>query len=150
MIKPRDMTKRNQYKPINLSISAVQKRISEGRKKILLKQFEIDDESLREQLLIKNSPTSAMMKQIICYMSKKNMELNQSISDCSSGQKPRVNSVSYNKKVPTIYGKIMGNRPCARDGHSGIIIDKKMLIFGGNRQKIGFNNFFELNLEKLI
>ena len=143
-------SKPNLYKPINLSISAVQKRILEGRKKILLKQFEINDESLRQQLLIKNSPTSDMMKQIIWYMSKKNMEPNQSIFDGSSVQKSRINSVSYNRKFPMIYGKIMGNRPCARDGHSGVVIDKKMLIFGGNRHKIGFNNLYELDLEKLI
>ena len=144
-----ELMKKNQYKPINLSISAVQTRIIEGRKKILLKQFEINDERLRDQLLIKNSPTSDMMKQIITYMTEKNIEENK-IDNGSHGPKPRITAVKFNKKFPTLYGKILGNRPCARDGHAGVVLGRKMVIFGGNRHKIGFNDIYELDMEKLI
>jgi len=147
--KSMDLLKRNVYKPINLSISAVQKRIFEGRKRILLKQFEITDEILKDQLLIKNSPTSDMMKQIIYYMTKKDIDLfGYPVSQAS--MRPRVSSVKFNRTVPKVYGRLSGNRPCARDGHSTVIIKKKMIVFGGNRSKIGFNDFYELDLDKLL
>lgn len=156
-----DIFKRNYCKPINLSISTVQKRILESRKQVLLKPFEIDDASLREQLLIKNSPTSDMMKQIIYYMTNrrtfstdnnnndKAITSDNNLNGSSLKKSMVVNSMKYNRTVPKIYGKIIGNRPCARDGHSGILLGNKMLVFGGNRHKIGFNDLYELDLEKL-
>lgn len=141
---------RNMYKPINLSISAVQKRILEGRKRILLKQFEITDETLKEQLLVKHSPTSDMMKQIIYYMTKKNIDMYGNSNPQTAPVKPRVSSVKFNKTVPRIYGRVAGNRPCARDGHCALIVKNKMLVLGGNRSKIGFNDLYELDLEKVM
>lgn len=149
--KSLDVLKRNHYKPINLSISAVQKRILEGRKRILLKQFEVNDEKLREQLLVKNSPTSDLMKQIIYYMTKRNIEQGYEIGNISNiSNKPRITSVKYNRTMPKIFGRINGNKPCARDGHSAIIIEGKMIVFGGNRHKVSFNDLYELDLEKLL
>lgn len=142
-----DAFKRNGYKPINLSISAVQKRILEGRKKILLKQFEVNDEKMKELLLVKNSPTSNLMKQIIYYMTKRNIENGYDVG--SYTHKPKVTSMKYNKTFPKTFGKIYGNRPCARDGHTSIIINNKMVVFGGNRHRISFNDVYELDLDKL-
>ena len=138
------------YKPINLSISAVQKRIFEGRKRILLKQFEITDETLKEQLLVKHSPTSDMMKQIVYYMTKKSIDLYGNSTPQTAAVKPRVSSVKFNKTVPRIYGRIAGNRPCARDGHCAIVVKNMMLVLGGNRSKIGFNDLYVLDLEKVM
>ena len=137
------------YKPINLSISAVQKRILEGRKRILLKQFEITDDSLKEQLMVKHSPTSDMMKQIIYYMTKKKIDLFGNPTT-QTAVRPRVNSVKFNKTVPRVYGRLAGNRPCARDGHCAVVVKNKMLVLGGNRSKIGFNDLYELDLEKVL
>ena len=36
--------------------------------------------------------------------------------------------------------------PCARDGHSGIIIGVNLLIFGGDRHHTSFNDFYLLDL----
>lgn len=147
--KSMDLLKRNLYKPINLSLSSVQKRIFEGRKRILLKQFEVTDEVLRSQLLVKNSPISEQMKRIVYYMTKN--DIYQSAAALpAAGARPRLNSVRFNRTVPRVFGRIPGNRPCARDGHCAVVSGHRMIVFGGNRSKIGLNDLFELDLQKTL
>ena len=44
--------------------------------------------------------------------------------------------------------KIMiGKKPCARDGHCGVIISDELVIFGGDRHQMSFNDIFKLNLK---
>ena len=40
-----------------------------------------------------------------------------------------------------------GRRPAARDGHSVSLIDGQMVIFGGDRHHMPFNDMFILDLE---
>lgn len=150
--KSMDLLKKNLYKPINLSLSSVQQRILEGRKRILLKQFEVTDEDLRKQLLVKNSPTSEQMKHIIYYMTRKDIYQTAAGNQAQglNSNKPRLSSVKFNRTVPKVYGKIPGNRPCARDGHGTAVVKEKMIVFGGNRSKIGFNDLYELEIGKLV
>jgi hypothetical protein len=42
---------------------------------------------------------------------------------------------------------IKGKRPAARDGHTGVIMDGKFLVFGGDRHHMPFNDFFLLDIE---
>jgi len=42
--------------------------------------------------------------------------------------------------------KLQGKKPCARDGHSGIIIGVNFLVFGGDRHHTSFNDFYLLDL----
>jgi hypothetical protein len=42
--------------------------------------------------------------------------------------------------------KLQGKKPCARDGHSGIIIGVNFLVFGGDRHHTSFNDFHLLDL----
>ncbi|CAK70961.1 unnamed protein product (macronuclear) [Paramecium tetraurelia] len=44
----------------------------------------------------------------------------------------------------TIYGK----KPCARDGHAVAIIDDQMVLFGGDRHTMSFNDLYLLNLKQ--
>jgi len=52
----------------------------------------------------------------------------------------------YKYPIP-VDGKLPGHKPCARDGHSAAIIKNKMLIFGGDRHKMSFNDVYIFNLE---
>jgi len=45
--------------------------------------------------------------------------------------------------------KLTGRKPCARDGHSATIIDNRLIIFGGDRHKMCFNDLYALNLQHL-
>lgn len=45
----------------------------------------------------------------------------------------------------------IGKKPCARDGHSCCILnDNKMIIFGGDRHNMSFNDIFSLDLSKSL
>ena len=41
----------------------------------------------------------------------------------------------------------MGKKPCARDGHSSVIIKNELVVFGGDRHQMSFNDIYKLNLE---
>ena len=49
------------------------------------------------------------------------------------------------------HGKIEGNLPKPRDGHTGLIYNERYLvIFGGDRHHMPFNDLFTLDLYKEI
>lgn len=41
----------------------------------------------------------------------------------------------------------MGKKPCARDGHIAIMHRDKMIVFGGDRHKMCFNDVYMLNCD---
>ena len=41
-------------------------------------------------------------------------------------------------------------KPCPRDGHSGVIYMDRLIIFGGDRNKVTLNDLFTLNLSAVI
>lgn len=43
----------------------------------------------------------------------------------------------------------VGKKPCARDGHSAVLDGNNLLIFGGDRHRISFNDLFTLHLDQL-
>ena len=42
---------------------------------------------------------------------------------------------------------MIGKKPCARDGHCGVVIDDELVIFGGDRHQMSFNDIYKLNLK---
>lgn len=44
---------------------------------------------------------------------------------------------------------IIGKKPCARDGHATIVVDHLLIIFGGDRHQMSFNDIHALDLSKL-
>jgi hypothetical protein len=46
------------------------------------------------------------------------------------------------------YGRVMDHRPAARDGHTGVVINGNLLIFGGDRHHMPFNDLFMLCLDQ--
>ena len=47
---------------------------------------------------------------------------------------------SSTKKNDLLYGKVHGRRPAARDGHTGTIVGDKLIVFGGDRHHMPFND----------
>lgn len=41
---------------------------------------------------------------------------------------------------------VKGKRPAARDGHTGIIFDDYLIVFGGDRHHMPFNDSYVCNL----
>jgi hypothetical protein len=44
---------------------------------------------------------------------------------------------------------IIGKRPCARDGHSTVIINNVMVVFGGDRHQMSFNDIHAVDLSQM-
>lgn len=49
---------------------------------------------------------------------------------------------------PMTYGRVKGKRPTARDGHTSIVYGDYLIIFGGDRHHMPFNDTFCLDLKK--
>ncbi len=45
-------------------------------------------------------------------------------------------------------GRRIKKKPCARDGHSGMITGTILYIFGGDRHMMGFNDLYMIDLSK--
>lgn len=41
---------------------------------------------------------------------------------------------------------VIGKKPCARDGHCAVIIADELIIFGGDRHQMSFNDVYKLSL----
>lgn len=42
---------------------------------------------------------------------------------------------------------VVGKKPCARDGHISVIIKDELIIFGGDRHQMSFNDIYKMNLK---
>ena len=42
---------------------------------------------------------------------------------------------------------VIGKKPCARDGHCSVMIGDELVIFGGDRHQMSFNDIYKLNLK---
>ena len=46
--------------------------------------------------------------------------------------------------------KNRGKRPAARDGHTGLVFGKYLIVFGGDRHHMPFNDTFALDLKEEV
>jgi len=58
----------------------------------------------------------------------------------SNVNKAKENTTSFMKNIDQL------KRPCARDGHSASLNGDKMIIFGGDRHLMSFNDLFMISL----
>lgn len=54
------------------------------------------------------------------------------------------NEIMYDPSLRFIIGK----KPCARDAHTSLVFQGKMLIFGGDRHLMSFSDIFFFDLQK--
>ena len=130
------------------------KRIFLMKKHLLLSEFEIIDPQQKLQLQIKSPTTEAMKNSILALNYKrgtgtKQDENKKSPNHAESAILESLNLPSIMNIVPA-NGKVPGHRPCARDGHSASIYKGRIVIFGGDRHKMSFNDIYLFNLDKAI
>lgn len=56
------------------------------------------------------------------------------------------NSPKQNRGQETQIYHIRGKRPAARDGHTGNVFEDNLIIFGGDRHQMPFNDSYVFNL----
>ena len=117
-------------------------------------------------LTLKSPTTEAMKNSIVAINYKGQQELEVSSPGIGPGgsqspfkgkKKPVAPTLlselvgidSLKIKVP-VNGKLIGHKPCARDGHAALLFDNKMIVFGGDRHKMSFNDIYALNMKQLM
>ena len=137
---------KQQVSAFKSSIEEKHKRDKLLRKMILLKEFEVDEDKA-DSLKLNTPALEAMQKSIkslgLDDKGKEKGEMN--ISNTMAG----LDAIRMNVEKPTDDGKSIkeGVKPVARDGHTATMMEDKMLIFGGDRHKMSFNDLFSLNLK---
>jgi len=54
----------------------------------------------------------------------------------------------YSGPANPTFGRIMGNIPHPRDGHSAVVYGERMYVFGGDRGQMPFNDVYAYNLDE--
>ena len=115
--------------------------------KALKKKREKEKNPMEDSVL--TSPTSISMKNSFLiknsgkgfdnyFSAAKRKKLGQSYSPTTSNASP--SKIHKSAKIP-------GVRPRPRDGHSAEVYGDHMIIFGGDRHHMPFNDLFSLNLD---
>jgi N-acetylneuraminic acid mutarotase len=78
----------------------------------------------------------------------KTMSIPSDISITKEVSKQESKLKVYDRVVEPIYGIVEGKYPCYRDGHTACLLDNQMVIFGGDRNKVSFNDLFLFNLNE--
>lgn len=102
------------------------------------------NEAIRNQ---SNSPTSEAMKNALITIGNPMPELK-----VKKGKTTDFGRITYSKFLEPIkaYAHLkIGKKPCARDGHNAIVDGNKLVVFGGDRHKMSFNDLFMLSLDKI-
>lgn len=45
---------------------------------------------------------------------------------------------------------IPGRKPCARDGHNAVLLNNQLVVFGGDRHHMSFNDMYILHMDSVI
>lgn len=132
------------------------KRAFQIKKNILLKEFEVAEPD-KKKFVIK-SPTTESMKDSLAAITYRRPGDKEAISQAqtthennfSPKKKGTTNFIDFAKLQVPVDGKVVGHKPCARDGHSALWCNGRMLIFGGDRHKMSFNDIHIMSLEPII
>ena len=115
--------------------------------KALKKKREMEKNPLEDSML--TSPTSLSMKNSFLIKNS-----NKGFDNYFSTQKRRKLGSSFSPDITNLSpskvprnSKVQGVRPRPRDGHSADLFGKYMIIFGGDRHHMPFNDLFSLNLD---
>eukprot|EP01017_Pseudomicrothorax_dubius_P050000 TRINITY_DN9388_c0_g1_i2.p1 TRINITY_DN9388_c0_g1~~TRINITY_DN9388_c0_g1_i2.p1 ORF type:complete len:240 (+),score=56.34 TRINITY_DN9388_c0_g1_i2:379-1098(+) len=50
---------------------------------------------------------------------------------------------------PFFHGRVVGVKPCPRDGHSAVVLGNELVVFGGDRHKMSFNDLYICDLKEI-
>jgi len=69
-------------------------------------------------------------------------------SPTSPSPRPQPHFHLYEGPPSPLVGRIIGRAPYPRDGHSAVIVNDKMLVFGGDRYQMPFNDLYAYSLSE--
>jgi hypothetical protein len=115
--------------------------------KALKKKRDQDKNPLEDSML--TSPTSLSMKNSFLIKNSgkgfDNYFTNQRRKKLGLTHSPDISNLSPSKAPRN--SKVQGIRPRPRDGHSADLYGKYMIVFGGDRHHMPFNDLFSLDIE---
>ena len=76
----------------------------------------------------------------------KTMTVSNDISFSKDAPKAESRIRVFDRVIEPMYGIADGKYPCSRDGHAACILESSMVIFGGDRNKVSFNDIYLFNL----
>ncbi|CAD8196965.1 unnamed protein product [Paramecium pentaurelia] len=115
------------------------------KKMALLKIFEVDE---GQKLQFRdNSPTSEKMRNSLFLVGNPKADLKIRQGKLTEFGKPLVSK--FLQPLQSMQNQIIGKKPCARDGHSFTIYQSQLIIFGGDRHQMSFNDIYSLDLTKI-
>jgi len=98
---------------------------------------------MKNSFLIKNHGPSNF-DQYFQMMKKRRMNVShtQSVDKSVASPSPMLKKANGD----LLYGKIKGRRPAARDGHTGVVYNHQLIIFGGDRHQMPHSDTFIFDL----
>jgi hypothetical protein len=128
------------------------KMIDEQRKKVflqkkaeMLKTFEVEKKD--EEKLLSLETSSQAMKNSLDIIGDPNPRNKQ-----NDGKLTEFGKESESKFLQPLQNNsnlIYGKKPCARDGHSMVFLNNELIIFGGDRHQMSFNDIFKLRFDSI-
>lgn len=116
------------------------KREMQEKKKKLLKEFAINEEEINSMKREKSPTTEALRNSLLMIK-----QPNKKASVLVKGVSPITSKAGLEKAE-----KPGNTRPLARDGHSLVLNNDVMFIFGGDRHKMTFGDLFSLDLKNIV
>ncbi|KAM3139624.1 hypothetical protein pb186bvf_008269 [Paramecium bursaria] len=112
------------------NMDELKKRRQQQKKQQMLAEFELNED---EKIKLRNSsPTTEQIKHSLGLIMNQQTQQRKVHSPIRKGQ-----------------ASLQGKKPCARDGHSAVVIGDQMYIFGGDRNLMSFNDIYVYNMGTL-
>jgi N-acetylneuraminic acid mutarotase len=136
-------------------------KVSNPKKHTMLAEFSVGEDKRKEFQM--NSPTTQAMKHALFVLKgagttspqKGASTANMGESALGSSPRRRITKEGVpgnffgDQFAQAVFGKIVGNKPCPRDGHSAFMSQNELVIFGGDRHKMSFNDIYFCDLRTL-
>jgi hypothetical protein len=105
---------------------------------------------MQNSFLIKNHASSNFEK-YAATMKKKAYEKSPEKRSDSPNEASEIGRTNISKQNPSPfkkfeYGKVKGKIPASRDGHSMIVVNDQIVVFGGDRHRMPFADTFIFDL----
>lgn len=123
------------------------KKIIAQQKEKMLKELDVLDPSEKMRLRAQSPTTETMRNSIQRIGDQSPKKKNADMSSPGSQTQKLVQSLLLNPQFKAGSSVLMGKKPCARDGQASCLINNKMLIFGGDRHLMSFNDLYYFDLD---
>ena len=110
----------------------------------MLQLFDVSEIKVHENYITNSSPTSEAMKNSLDRIGNPNPRLKVKADKITDFGRRTVSR--FMEPLRDASSTKVGKKPCARDGHATNLYGDKLVIFGGDRHKMSFNDIYTLNL----